>query len=151
MLKIFLFFYYYYMIIKEMSSQDQKLILDLEQQILNLKRDIIDANKEDADNYKLDIENLKQQITDIKDRAKNDDLNKKESFHYVEKILFEFGRSEDLTDWNKKQFELWLDLEKKDVVKHNDAEKFAKFGAFFYDFWNKNKRIPKVSEVLGVF
>lgn len=144
-------------LIQEMSEEDQKLILDLEQRILNIKRDLIDADKADSENLKQEIDDIKQQITDIKDRAKEDDLAKKEksilkkNFKMIEQKLEELSKINDLAEWNKVQMEIWLEIVKSLKLDKNDFDKFAKFGAFFNSYWLKKKKIPSVSEILEIF
>lgn len=61
--------------------------------------------------------------------------------------LQELGRSEDLAEWNRTQYGLWLKLVKKNLVDLEDLRMFTKFAAFFYDFFQNNNRIPTINEV----
>lgn len=62
-------------------------------------------------------------------------------------LLFEFGRSEDLAEWNKVQYKLWLELVSKGVVQLEDVNAFSKFGAYFYSYYSSKNKIPTVKEV----
>jgi hypothetical protein len=67
----------------------------------------------------------------------NEDFNK----------LQELGRSEDLAEWNKTQYELWLRLAKRNLVNMEDLKTFTKFAAFFYDFFQNNRRVPTIKDI----
>jgi len=135
----------------EISEDDQRRILDFEQDLLDIKRDLIGAEKEDAQQLKDRMEDIKQQITDIKDRASQQQESFIGNYQLIESILNELGRTDDLGEWNKLQFELWLELNRMGVVERNDAEKFAKFGAFFYSYWMAKKKLPKIKDILAIF
>ena len=67
------------------------------------------------------------------------------------RLLREFGRHEDLREWNRVQFELWMALGAQGLVNPRDANSFGKFGAFFFDFWEQNERVPSIEDVSSQF
>lgn len=60
-------------VIEKVSAEDQKVILDLENDILELKRKKLDAGPTEAESLDDDIEKLKAEIQYIKDQGKEND------------------------------------------------------------------------------
>jgi len=63
------------------------------------------------------------------------------------RILSELGRSEDLAEWNRVQYQLWMSMVNSGLVNKDDFETFGEFGKFFYSFFQEYGRKPTISEV----
>ena len=59
-------------------------------------------------------------------------------------LIREFGREEDLGEWNRVQFQIWLKLVEMGLVDGDDLETFIEFGRWFYEYWQENERVPTV-------
>lgn len=66
-------------------------------------------------------------------------------------IFNELGREENLGEWNREQYKLWMQLVKQGYVNKNDPNMFGRFGAFFYDFFRKNNKLPTLQDVSKLF
>jgi len=62
-------------------------------------------------------------------------------------ILQEIGREQDLAEWNRIQYSLWLKLVNAGIFDEKDIKSFVKFAAFFYDYFKNNNKVPSVREV----
>jgi hypothetical protein len=58
--------------LEAVSTEDQRVILDLESDIIDLKQRMLDADSDEKESLKQLIVNIKQEITDIKDAAQED-------------------------------------------------------------------------------
>lgn len=58
-------------------------------------------------------------------------------------------RSQDLVNWNKKQFMLWTKAVQDGFVPKNDANVFGKFGKFFYSYVDNKKEYPDYEDMLN--
>lgn len=66
----------------------------------------------------------------------------REKLRHFLSVIREFGRSEDLREWNRAQMQLWLSLANAGVVVLDDMELFMVFGKFFYEFYEERHTIP---------
>jgi hypothetical protein len=86
-------------------------------------------------------------------------MSAREAFALMEHILnptlqegfSDDRRYENLIEWNTKQILLFKQLEKGNLIEHNDIQMWAKFGAWFYIFVDDNRRYPELSDALDWF